>query len=128
MSPGHGRAVVSVGGRGQGPPGLGVDQLRVADGQVSLEGEHHVAEDGAAEGDVVHRVEEVDEQSVVGLGRDVEGLHEGKLGHRRDQVHRVEEGHGHQDLVEHGAGHVGVGEDVNAHLEEVAEFGGKLKS
>ena len=101
-----------------GPRRLAINQLGVAHGQVPFEGQDHVAEDGAAEGHVVHRVEEVDEELVVGLGAEVKGLDEGELGHRGEEVQGVEDGHGHEDLVEHGGRHLWPGEHVYAHLKK----------
>ena len=92
-----------------------VHELRVAHGEVALEGEHDVAEDGAAEGDVVHGVEGVDEEAVVGGGGEVEGLDEGELGHGGEEVGRVEGRHGDEELVED-AQHLGPGEHVDADL------------
>jgi len=45
-------------------------ELRVADGQVALEGQHDVGVDGAAENDVMHGVEQVDEELRQGGERD----------------------------------------------------------
>lgn len=48
--------------------------------------------------DVVHGVEEVDEKGVVLGGGEVERLHEGELGHRRQQEEGVDDRHHRQDL------------------------------
>jgi len=54
---------------------------------------------------------------VVPLRGQVEGLHQRELGHRGQQVERVEGRHGHQDKVEDGE-HLRPGEHVDAQLSE----------
>ena len=94
-------AVAPVAALGRLGPARGcVDELRMADSQVTFKRQNDVEKDGASQGDVVHRVQDVDEQRVVGRGGVVEGLDEGELGHGGHEEEGVERRHDGQDPVE----------------------------
>lgn len=98
--------------------GRDVNQLGMTNCQISFKCQEDVREDGAAEGDVVDGVEEVDEEGVVRGGQgEVERLDERELGDGGEEVDRVKGRHHDQNLVEDRRRHQGMRKNVDANLK-----------